>query len=72
MSKLIFEGDKFLLKLLNNVFSLADFEEKWLDFDYLYKNGYKVIVNEATIGTMYKKNKNKYFKKLHEAGAEFV
>ena len=38
MSKLIFEGDKFLLKLLNNVFSLADFEEKWLDFDYLYKN----------------------------------
>ena len=36
------------------------------------KNGYKVIVNEATIGTMYKKNKNKYFKKLHEVGAEFV
>ena len=36
------------------------------------KNGYKVIVNEAAIGTMYKKNKNKYFKKLHEAGAEFV
>ena len=36
------------------------------------KNGYKVIVNEAAIGTMYKKNKNKYFKKLYEAGAEFV
>lgn len=36
------------------------------------KNGYKVIVNEAAIGIMYKKNKNKYFKKLHEAGAEFV
>ena len=36
------------------------------------KNGYKVIVNEAAIGTMYKKNKNKYFKKLHEVGAEFV
>lgn len=36
------------------------------------KNGYKVIVNEAAIGTMYKKNKNKYFKKLHEAGAEFI
>ena len=40
--------------------------------DVFIKNGYKVIVNEATIGTMYKKNKNKYFKKLHEAGAEFV
>ena len=36
------------------------------------KNQYKVIVNAAAIGTMYKKNKNKYFKKLHEAGAEFV
>lgn len=36
------------------------------------KNGYRVIVNEAAIGTMYKKNKDKYFKKLHEAGAEFV
>lgn len=35
-------------------------------------HAYEVIVNEAAIGTMYKKNKNKYFKKLHEAGAEFV
>ena len=41
-------------------------------FSIIRKNGYKVIVNEAAIGTMYKKNKNKYFKKLHEAGAEFV
>ena len=36
------------------------------------ENSREVIVNEAAIGTMYKKNKNKYFKKLHEAGAEFV
>ena len=35
-------------------------------------HAYEVIVNEAAIGTMYKKNKNKYFKKLHEVGAEFV
>ena len=41
-------------------------------FSIIRKNGYKVIVNEAAIGTMYKKNKNKYFKKLHEAGAEFI
>ena len=32
------------------------------------KEGYKVIVNE----TMFERNKDKYFKKLREAGAEFV
>lgn len=36
------------------------------------KNGYKVIVNEAAIGTMFDKNRDKYFKKLHKVGAEFV
>lgn len=38
MSKPIGEGDKLLLKLLSNVFSLADCEQKDLDFDYLNKN----------------------------------
>ena len=36
------------------------------------KAGYKVIVNEKAIGTMYDKNRDKYFKKLREMGAEFV
>lgn len=36
------------------------------------KEGYKVIVNETAIGTMFHKNKIKYFKKLEEAGAVFV
>lgn len=36
------------------------------------KEGYKVIVNEKAIGTMFDKNRDKYFKKLWEAGAEFI
>lgn len=36
------------------------------------KDGYKVIVNETAIGTMFDKNRDKYFKKLREAGAEFI
>ncbi len=36
------------------------------------KEGYKVIVNEKAIGTMLVKAKNKYFKQLKDAGAEFV
>ncbi len=36
------------------------------------KEGYKVIVNETAIGTMFDKNKDKYFKKLRELGAEFI
>lgn len=35
------------------------------------KEGYKVIVNEKAIGTMSVRAKNKYFKKLKDAGAEF-
>lgn len=36
------------------------------------KEGYKVIVNENAIGTMFVKAKNKYFRKLKDAGAEFI
>lgn len=36
------------------------------------KKGYKVVVNENAVGTMFVKNKNKYFQQLKEAGAEFV
>ncbi len=36
------------------------------------KEGYKVIVNESAIGTMFVKNRNKYFKQLKDAGAEFI
>jgi nicotinamidase-related amidase len=36
------------------------------------KAGYKVIVNTNAIGTMYEKNKRKYFKKLMALGAEFI
>lgn len=36
------------------------------------KNGYSVIVNTNAIGTMLDKNKEKYFKKLREKGAEFI
>lgn len=36
------------------------------------KEGYKVIINQSAIGTMFEKNKNKYFQKLKTAGAEFV
>lgn len=36
------------------------------------KEGYKVIVNENAIGTMFAKKRNKYFKKLKDAGAEFI
>lgn len=34
------------------------------------KEGYRVIVNEVAIGTMFERNKEKYFKKLREAGAQ--
>ena len=36
------------------------------------KKGYKVIVNETAVGTMFDKNRDKYFKKLRELGAEFI
>lgn len=36
------------------------------------KEGYMVIVNETAIGTMFNKNKDKYFKKLQKAGAKFI
>ncbi len=36
------------------------------------KEGYRVIVNENAIGTMFVKNKNKYFKQLKDLGAEFI
>ena len=36
------------------------------------KEGYKVILNENAIGTMFVKNKNKYFKQLKDAGAELI
>lgn len=36
------------------------------------KEGYKVIVNETAIGTMFHKNKTKYFRKLEEAGDVFI
>lgn len=36
------------------------------------KEGYSVIVNEMGIGTIFNKNKDKYYKKLRETGAEFV
>lgn len=36
------------------------------------KEGYKVIVNETAIGTMFHKNKTKYFRKLEESGAVFI
>ncbi|MCM1496567.1 MAG: isochorismatase family protein [Bacteroides sp.] len=36
------------------------------------KKGYKVIVNENAIGTMFIKNRDKYFKQLKDVGAEFV
>lgn len=36
------------------------------------KEGYKVTVNETAVGTMFEKNRDKYYKKLKEAGAEFI
>jgi len=36
------------------------------------KEGYSVIVNEKAIGTMFDKNKEKYFKKLREADVKFI
>ena len=36
------------------------------------KEGYSVIVNETAIGTMFIKNKEKYFKKLREADVKFI
>ena len=36
------------------------------------KEGYKVIVNENAIGTMFVKKRDRYFKKLKNAGAEFI
>lgn len=42
---------------------------------FKYKNikeGYKVIVNENAIGTMFVKAKNKYFRQLKDAGAGFI
>lgn len=36
------------------------------------KEGYKVIINEKAIGTMFVKAKDKYFKQLREKGAEFI
>jgi len=36
------------------------------------KEGYSVIVNEPAIETMFEKNRDKYYKKLREAGAKFI
>ncbi|MBQ8317416.1 MAG: isochorismatase family protein [Lachnospiraceae bacterium] len=36
------------------------------------KEGYKVIVNESAIGTMFEKKKEKYFKKLRYVGVKFI
>lgn len=36
------------------------------------KQGYRVIVNEKAIGTMFDKNKARYFKQLKDLGAEFI
>lgn len=36
------------------------------------KEGYCVTINESGIGTMFNKNKEKYFKKLREANAKFI
>ena len=36
------------------------------------KEGYQVIINEKAIGTMFEKNRKKYFKKLKAAGAKFL
>ena len=36
------------------------------------KAGYRVIVNETAIQTMFEKNKEKFYKKLQEMGARFV
>lgn len=36
------------------------------------KEGYSVIVNETAIGTMFLKNKEKYFKKLRDADVKFI
>ena len=36
------------------------------------KEGQSVIVNESAIGTMFNKNKEKYFKKLRGADAKFI
>lgn len=36
------------------------------------KEGYNVIVNESAIGTMFDKNKEKYFKKLQKSDVKFV
>ncbi|MCM1144172.1 MAG: isochorismatase family protein [Blautia sp.] len=36
------------------------------------KEGYQVIVNENAIGTMFIEKRNKYFKQLKDAGAEFI
>lgn len=37
-----------------------------------HKEGYSVILNESAIGTMFNKNKEKYFKKLREADAKII
>lgn len=36
------------------------------------KNGFRVTVNTKAVGTMFDKNKEKYFRKLKEQGARFV
>lgn len=36
------------------------------------EHGYKVIVNETAIGTMFNKSRDKYFRKLKKKGVEFV
>ena len=36
------------------------------------REGYQVTVNEKAIGTMFEKNRKKYFKKLKAAGAKFI
>lgn len=36
------------------------------------RHGYKVIVNEPAIGTMFDKKRDRYFEKLRKEGAEFV
>ena len=36
------------------------------------KKGYKVLVNENAIGTVFEKNRDKYYQKLRRLGADFI
>ena len=63
-----FYSDLFGLSLVQN----NDGNMELTENIYLQEVGYKVTLNTTCIGTVFKKQRDKYYKKLREKGATII